>query len=103
MKKFDIAIGAFLIAQPGSKEVQMVNLLTSAKEILSESTGNLKKSEKEIYKVLEEILNIGFNRGISRDFFEDIDKVSQAISELNFNKRISLTSKKGLTPHRPHL
>ena len=89
------AIKDFLTNRP-SEEQEMLSLLESAREILSRDGDKWNKNQKAIFKILEDINEIGFERGMFRSFFEDINRVKQAMANFDFSKQISTTSKRGM-------
>ena len=72
---------------------QMFNLLESAKIILSNPETKWGKSKIQIFKVLEEIVGLGYEKGLFDDHLHQFTDTFNAMVSLDFTKRMPSTSK----------
>lgn len=87
------SIEDFLNQQPVLENEQMFKLLSSAKDILSNENSEWGKDQKQIFKLLEDIVQVAFQRGMFQDFFEKYSSAISATSSLNFDYKLPLFGK----------
>ena len=85
------SIGDFLKQKPVLEDQQMYQLLSSAKDILDNKENEWNENQKKIFAVLEDIIEIGFQKGLLDKYFENYDKTVDSMINLDFSSRIPLT------------